>query len=204
MANTLLADNGVSSGSAGIKYSADGTGVWALQTTTAGGAATTAVTISTGQVVTLANALPMASGGTGVTTMPAFNAYSTSGTAMSNGVYVKVTFDTEKFDTNNNFASSRFTPTVAGYYQVNSNLVYITTSTVTQVVLALYKNGAVETYTNFVANSSQGASINLSYVINMNGSTDYIEMYLYMAGAGTLSAQGGQQTAFNGAMIRSL
>jgi hypothetical protein len=204
MANTLLADNGVSSGSAGIKYSADGTGVWALQTTTAGGAATTAVTISTAQVVTLANALPMASGGTGVTTMPAFNAYSTSGTAMSNGVYVKVTFDTEKFDTNSNFASSRFTPTVAGYYQVNSSLVYTTTGTVTQVVLALYKNGAVETYTNFVANSSQGASINLSYVINMNGSTDYVEMYCYLAGTGTLAVQGGQQTAFNGAMIRSL
>jgi hypothetical protein len=135
---------------------------------------------------------------------PAFSAYSSSGTAMSNGVYVKVTFDTEKFDTNSNFASSRFTPTVAGYYQVNSNLVYTTTSTVTQVVLALYKNGTVDTYTNFVANSSQGASINLSYVISMNGSSDYIEMYLYMSGAGTLAAQGGQQTAFNGAMIRSL
>lgn len=204
MANTLIADNGVSSGSAGIKYSADGTGVWALQTTTAGGAATTALSISAAQVVTLTNALPMASGGTGVTTMPAFSAYSSSGTAMSNGVYVKVTFDTEKFDTNSNFASSRFTPTVAGYYQVNSNLVYTTTSTVTQVVLALYKNGTVDTYTNFVANSSQGASINLSYVISMNGSSDYIEMYLYMSGAGTLAAQGGQQTAFNGAMIRSL
>jgi hypothetical protein len=45
MASTILSDNGVSSGSAGIKTSADGTGVLALQTTTAGGAATTAVTI---------------------------------------------------------------------------------------------------------------------------------------------------------------
>ena len=68
MASTILSDNGVSSGSAGIKTTADGTGALALQTTTAGGAATTALTISTAQVVTLANALPVASGGTGVTT----------------------------------------------------------------------------------------------------------------------------------------
>jgi len=67
MASTILSDNGVSSGSAGIKTTADSTGALALQTTTAGGAATTAVTISTAQVVTLANALPVASGGTGTT-----------------------------------------------------------------------------------------------------------------------------------------
>jgi hypothetical protein len=58
MANTLLADNGVSSGSAGIKYSADGTGVWALQTTTAGGAATTAVTIDASQNVGIGTTSP--------------------------------------------------------------------------------------------------------------------------------------------------
>ena len=68
MASTILSDNGVSSGSAGIKTTADSTGALALQTTTAGGAATTALTISTSQVVTLTNALPVASGGSGVTT----------------------------------------------------------------------------------------------------------------------------------------
>ena len=49
MASTILADNGVSSGSAGLKSSADSTGVLAFQTTTAGGTATTAVTIDTSQ-----------------------------------------------------------------------------------------------------------------------------------------------------------
>ena len=49
MASIILADNGVSSGSAGIKTTADSTGALALQTTTAGGAATTAVTIDTSQ-----------------------------------------------------------------------------------------------------------------------------------------------------------
>jgi hypothetical protein len=51
MASTLLADNGVSSGSAGLKSSADSTGVLALQTTTASGTATTAVTVDNNQNV---------------------------------------------------------------------------------------------------------------------------------------------------------
>jgi len=62
MAVTINADNGVVSGSAGLKESADSTGVLALQTN-----GTTAVSISTGQVVTLTNALAEASGGTGTT-----------------------------------------------------------------------------------------------------------------------------------------
>jgi len=49
---------------AGVSVTGDNSG--ALQLATNNG--TTAVTISTGQVVTLANALPVASGGTGVTT----------------------------------------------------------------------------------------------------------------------------------------
>jgi len=55
MASTILSDNGVSSGSAGIKTTADSTGTLALQTTTAGGAATTAVTIDTSQNVGIGN-----------------------------------------------------------------------------------------------------------------------------------------------------
>ena len=66
MAVTINADNGAVSGSSGLKYSADNTGVLALQTN-----GTTAVSISTAQVVTLTNALPIASGGTGATTAAA-------------------------------------------------------------------------------------------------------------------------------------
>ena len=50
MTTTINADDGVVSGSAGLKYSADSSGVLALQTN-----GTTAVSISTGQVVTFTN-----------------------------------------------------------------------------------------------------------------------------------------------------
>jgi len=58
MASTILSDNGVSSGSAGIKTTADSTGALALQTTTAGGAATTAMTIDTSQNVGIGTSSP--------------------------------------------------------------------------------------------------------------------------------------------------
>jgi hypothetical protein len=51
MPSTILSDNGVSSGSAGLKTTAASDGSLALQTTTAGGTATTAVTIDTSQNV---------------------------------------------------------------------------------------------------------------------------------------------------------
>jgi hypothetical protein len=52
MATTINADNGVSSGSAGLKYSADNSGILTLQTN-----GNTALSISTGQILTLTNAL---------------------------------------------------------------------------------------------------------------------------------------------------
>ena len=68
MPSTILSDNGVTSGTSGIKTTGSNDGTLALQTTTAGGAATTALSISTSQVVTLTNALAEASGGTGTNT----------------------------------------------------------------------------------------------------------------------------------------
>jgi hypothetical protein len=57
MAASILSDNGVSSGSAGLKSTADSTGVLALQTTTSGGTATTALTIDTSQNATFAGSV---------------------------------------------------------------------------------------------------------------------------------------------------
>ena len=55
---TILSDNGVSSGSAGLKSSAGNDGVLILQTTTAGGAATNAVYVDTSQNVGVGTSSP--------------------------------------------------------------------------------------------------------------------------------------------------
>lgn len=58
MPSTILSDNGVSSGTAGIKTTGSNDGQLALQTTTAGGTATTALTIDTSQNVGIGTSSP--------------------------------------------------------------------------------------------------------------------------------------------------
>lgn len=59
--STILSDNGASSGSSGLKTTGGNDGTLVIQTTTAGGTATTAITVDATQIVTFANA-PAGSG----------------------------------------------------------------------------------------------------------------------------------------------
>ena len=55
---------------------------------------------------------------------PVFEATAAGSQSINSGAYTKVLFATENYDTNNNFASSTFTPTVAGYYQIGGNVTF--------------------------------------------------------------------------------
>ena len=135
-------------------------------------------------------------------TGPAFSAYAGATTSVSNNTFTKVLFSVENFDTNNNFASSTFTPTVAGYYQINANISFPVT---TGVRIALYKNGSV-----YVINSADGTSGVLdaqghtAALIYCDGSTDYIEVYAFSNGNGTTTVTASSSaTQFSGALVRS-
>ena len=110
--------------------------------------------------------------------MPAFSAYATSTQSISSATFTKITFDTEVFDTNSNFASSRFTPTVAGYYQVNGNMRCGGTSK-TVAVVAIYKNGSNYGYGNQI-NGTSAIQLVVNEIVYLNGSTDYVELYGYV------------------------
>lgn len=131
---------------------------------------------------------------------PAFSASPSTTQAITSGSYVKCNFGTENFDTAGNFASSRFTPTTAGYYQINfsSEGAYSASS---RSVAALYKNGSYEkplgyTFVTTAADNGPSGSI----LVSMNGSTDYLEIYAFVS-AGTWSLAAGQ---FSGVWIRGL
>jgi hypothetical protein len=133
-------------------------------------------------------------------TGPAFRVYNNSGgQSISSATFTKVLFDTEVFDTNNNFASSRFTPTIAGYYQINCSLAFSTTST-TRAIIGIYKNGAIDTYGNDLSGpiNTQVAT----GLIYCNGSTDYLEIYVYIVGSSpTISSNASYP--FSGCLVRS-
>jgi len=123
--------------------------------------------------------LPVANGGTGLSAGgPAFSAYNSTTQSISSATFTKVTLDTEVFDTNSNFASSRFTPTVAGYYQVNGNVRSGGTAK-TVAVVAIYKNGSSYGYGNQI-NGTSAIQLVVNEVVYLNGSTDYVELYGYV------------------------
>ena len=135
--------------------------------------------------------------------MPAFSAYASAATSMTNGTFTKILFATEEFDTNNNFASSTFTPTVAGYYQVTFVLAMPTGTY--PVGTVIYKNGSRFKDGNFLLNNAVTGSINVATaLISMNGSTDYLECYGYQnAGVSTNCNTGASQTYFQAALVRT-
>jgi len=130
--------------------------------------------------------------------MPAFSAYSSAAQSISSSTYTKVTFDTKEFDTNNNFASSRFTPTVAGYYQFTAGI-QVAATTTTQLVF--YKNGAVFKYGNQCASISYVTN-NSTALIYCNGSTDYVELYA-LFGATNNTNPSNSSVYFQASMVRA-
>lgn len=133
--------------------------------------------------------------------VPAFSAYATSNTTLTNGAFTKVNFQAELFDTNNNFASSRFTPTVAGYYQFNC-LVNFTGSVTSEATVSFYKNGSI--YQAGLDIVPSGVyNIGGSWLAYANGSTDYFEIYVYQNSSRDASGSQSYLTWFSGAMVRS-
>ena len=130
---------------------------------------------------------------------PAFSAFQSSTQTLSGSTNTKINFQTEEFDTNSNYDTTnmRFTPTVAGYYQVSGEITVTTSST--NMYVSIFKNG-----TNFKQGpqpSSAGSSA-ISALVFLNGTTDYIELYGLLTTGQTLTT-GLQFTYFQAVMVRS-
>jgi hypothetical protein len=146
---------------------------------------------------------------------PAFSAYNSAGQTVPNDTFTKIIFDTENFDTNNNFASSRFTPTVAGYYVFTNTLAIgnFTNTGTNEFEQVLFKNGSsagsscIAYGQNSIFSLAQGAGHNIYFnntfgPVYANGSTDYFEIYLGH-NTGSSRTVNANVTAFSGWMVRS-
>lgn len=132
-------------------------------------------------------------------TGPAFSAYASSTTSYTTATYTKVLFATEEFDTANCFSSSRFTPTVAGYYLINAQ---VYAPAVTRVIAAIYKNGSLYKFGNdFTTAAGEQRSI-VNSLVYCNGSTDYVEIYGLPFG-GSNFGSGIENCYFNGSLVRA-
>jgi hypothetical protein len=144
--------------------------------------------------------LPAASGTVMVSgNMPAFSAYQSSAQTLSANTATKLTFTTEEFDTNNNFASSTFTPTVNGYYLITAGMEFSTAAA--GAILYIYKNGSLyKKFTN--TNPALVSGLNGSGIVSCNGSTDYVEIYGFTSVGQALVASSAS-TYFQACLIRT-
>jgi hypothetical protein len=129
---------------------------------------------------------------------PAFSAYiSGYQGSVAQSTWTKISLSAENFDTNNNFDSTtnyRFTPTVAGYYQVNGFASFgtIGATNPNNGLVAIYKNGGSVSSSQYSSGTNASFNLSTSILVYMNGSSDYVELYGYMTGSGA------NQGAFNG------
>ena len=122
--------------------------------------------------------------GTGIgTNTPAFYAYLSSNQSVTNGANTKVQIDTEIFDSDNAYDNSsnyRFTPQTAGKYMVYVSLCGATDGyRIYQITPKVYKNGSFYATTSEVIQDDvfNRFTTNLETVVDMNGSSDYLEFY---------------------------
>ena len=129
---------------------------------------------------------------------PAFEARLSSTQSINHNTFTKVQCDTEHFDTDSAYDSStnyRFTPQVAGKYycyaQVRGFAGGSDPDGVRLIAVGVYKNGSsVRNYYGFDANLNDMRHMThyVSTVIDLNGSTDYLEFY------GLVNAEDGSST----------
>ena len=128
--------------------------------------------------------------GVGQTNTPYFNARLGSDQDIGyTGAYTKIQIDTEYFDSASAFDTSayRFTPQTAGKYFVFGQCAFETTSssnntnTLVATLVAIYKNGSNVAFNQI----DRGAQLYSAYkrtmgvctIVDMNGSSDYVELY---------------------------
>ena len=183
-----------------IQGNASGTGEFTIAAPNSNTNRTLTLPDNTGTVIT--------TGSTFAGTGPAFSAYASTNQTISASTNTKIVFGTEEFDTNNCFASSTFTPTVAGYYQVNIGAGPYGSGEPSRQSLLCFKNGSTYKRLQDVATPTSSAFVNAfsgSCLVYCNGTTDYIEAYILIAvksGTPVIDSSNGY-TFFQASMVRA-
>jgi len=148
----------------------------------------------------------------GGTNTPAFSVHASAGqTGLASGSFVKIVFGTELLDTDNTFATNRFTVPSggAGTYHFSSNLVLQASAGASELLQAngaFYKNGSIYAQTGRFdgrnAGYSRETALNGSLTVTL-AEDDYIEIYgLVVTANGTGEVNYGDKAArFSGYKI---
>ena len=161
------------------------------------------ITTSSGSgTITIPSGVSLSGGG--LVNTPAFEAYRSSTQTISHDSSTKIQYDTEVFDTDSAYDNStnyRFTPQTAGKYFIFASAQTGSTSDFDDYQILIYKNGS--TYAQTRVRHHYAENINCQVIVDMNGSTDYVEGFAYQASGGNLDINGTSypRTRFGGYRI---
>jgi hypothetical protein len=123
-------------------------------------------------------------------------------TGIVTATYTLVTWSTEVFDSHADFASNRFTPTIAGTYLINVTIYWSSQADQAYMLPIIYKNGVLYAQTPSRASGTGDQGSSCVAVVQMNGSTDYLEAYAYQGSGSNKNISGvPSATYFTGAWI---
>jgi len=176
-----------------LESNASGTGIFTIASPNSNTNRTLTLPDNTGTVLTTASGVAVNG--------PAFSAYrGTSAQSISGSTFTKVQIQTEEFDTASCYDNStnyRFTPNVAGYYQVNGSI-YVS-GTLTRAFIIVYKNGSEFKRGTDISTSNPIVSC----LIYLNGTTDYVELFGYAVGTSLTFGAAQAETYFQASMVRA-
>ena len=120
--------------------------------------------------------------------VPVFRAKSTSNQTINQNTFTKVVLASETFDSNSwyNASTYRYTPQIEGYYQFHG-VAHGGTGTLSAMTLAFYKNGTRHSSSGLYAGNNSWDDMGITHtdLIYMNGSSDYIEMFVIIVDTGS-------------------
>jgi hypothetical protein len=191
--------------SGGANFSGSTSGTINLVATATAGTNTITLPASTGTVA-LTSQIPAVG--------PSFSVSGNNSTSqsVSANTTAKITFYTTAgsdyyWDTAScwNSANNRFIPNVAGYYTFSTNLGTAGWSSGNQFNLIIRKNGSVSRWAiGTTSSSSNDIYMNGSCTFSMNGTTDYVEVYLFNNGGNTITVRNeSERTWFTGTLARA-
>lgn len=151
----------------------------------------------TALVLTSATGLLPAGFKTGSAAFPYFSAYNNTNSSLAANQASKCPLEAEDFDVGGYFDSTtnyRYTPLVAGVYRFSWVFALTNTNVVatSRYISLLYKNGSqIKNGTEAGPGTSLGISSGGSALVQMNGSTDYVELWFLNGNGATTVTTGG-------------
>lgn len=138
-------------------------------------------------------------------TAPAFHVHkNTTDQVVSDATITIVTWSTEEFDTNSDFASNVFTPSVAGKYLISATIEAFDLAGGSPLFVYLYKNGSLyKIFTDRDVGAGGKSAVSISAVVAANGSTDNYDIRVQGTAVVTdITVEGDiDKTYFSGSLV---